>query len=164
MGKYIGAIGLAFTLALCDAHAEDLNAARACTRLGDDAARLACYDAALATPKPPGAPPAVAKTPVVVNAPAAQAQFGDEGQLRRDARSKADLPKTLTGQVRQVAALPDGRYRLTLDNGQTWRTTDADWAIEFKTGDTVTIFRLPLGGYQISPAGKGRSIGAQRIQ
>ena len=153
------AIGLGFTLALCDARAQDLESAKACTSLGDNAARLACYDAALRVTKPPTNAP----QPRVQN-PDPQAQFGDNGQIQRDQKSKPEVPNSLTGHVQQVTALANGRYRLTLDNGQVWQTDPADWTMTFKVGETVTISRFSLGSYQISLAGNTRSIGAKRVK
>jgi hypothetical protein len=156
MRELSAAIGLAFVLALGCARAQDLKAAQACTRLGDDVSRLSCYDAAFGVAKSPTAQQSdVGKTD-------AQAKFGDNGQLHPE--SKADLPKNLTAQVQQATSLPTGLYWLTLDNGQVWRTTQADWAIEFKANDTVTISRMVLGGYQISLAGRPKSVSAKRIK
>jgi hypothetical protein len=156
MRKLSAAIGLAFVLALGYAHGEDLKAAQACTRLGDDVSRLSCYDAAFG----------VAKSPTVqqsgVGKTDAQAKFGDNGQLHPD--PKVDLPKDMTVQVQQVTPLPTGLYRLTLDNGQVWRTTQANSALEFKANDTITITRMLLGGHEISLAGQNRTVSATRIK
>jgi hypothetical protein len=161
MRELSAAIGLAFVFALaCGAHGQDLKAAQACTRLGDDASRLACYDAAFGVAKG-GAKPSTAQQPEVDKTDA-QARFGDNGQIHPEA--KAALPKNLTAQVQQVTSLPSGLYRLTLDNGQVWRTTQADWALAFKANDTVTISRMLLGGYDISLAGQNKSVSARRIK
>ena len=150
------ATGLGLVLALGCAHGQDLKAAQACTRLGDDASRLACYDAALGVAKSPTAQQSDGdKTD-------AQARFGDSGQIHPEA--KAELPKNLTVQVQQVTSLPNRQYQLTLDNGQVWRTTQSNWALEFKANDTVTISRMVLGGYEISLAGQIRSVSARRIK
>jgi hypothetical protein len=156
MRKLFTTIGVA--LALCDAHAQDLEAVRACTRLSDNAARLACYDAAVVEAKTPSVPKLSAEKPEP------QPKFGDNGQLHRDIQSKADLPKSLTGQLSRVASLPHGLYRLTLDIGQIWQTTEADSALEFKAGDMVTISRMVLGGYIISLSAHTTSVGAKRIK
>jgi hypothetical protein len=156
MRELSAAIGLASVLALGSAHGQDLKAAQACTRLGDDGSRLACYDAALGVAKPP-----TAQQSGVGNTDT-QAKFGDNGRLHP--APKADLPKNLTVQVQQVTSLPTGLYRLTLDNGQIWRTTQADSALAFKANDTVTISRRVLGGYEISLAGHTTSINATRIK
>jgi hypothetical protein len=149
-------IGLALVLALGCAHGQDLKAAQACTRLGDDVSRLACYDAALGVAKPSAAQQSgVGKTD-------AQTKFGDNGRLHPD--SKADLPKSLTVQIQQVTPLPYGLYRLTLENGQVWRTTQADSALAFKANDTVAISRRVLGGYEISLVGHNASVNATRIK
>jgi hypothetical protein len=155
MRELSAAIGLASILALGCAHGQDLKAAQACTGLSDDASRLSCYDAAFGVAKSPTAQqPGVRKTD-------AEAKFGDNGQIHSN--RKADLPKNLNAQVEQVTPLPTGLYRLTLDNGQVWRTTQADWALVFKANDTITITRMVLGGYEISLAGKNRTVSARRI-
>lgn len=53
---------------------------------------------------------------------------------------------------------------ITLENGQIWETREADWTLEFKSSDTVTISRMVFGSYQVSLPGKGRSVGVKRIQ
>jgi hypothetical protein len=137
---------------------EDLAAARACAGITDTAARLACYDAAFAATHAPVTPPAASNPPT--------AQFGYDGQpppeLQRKAR--ANLPKKLQFKVQSVVPVGQGRYRLTMDNGQIWETRQADWALEFKSNDTVTISRMVFDTYQISLAGQGRSVGVKRIQ
>jgi hypothetical protein len=153
------AIGLALLLAHGAAPGQDLKAAQACTRLVDDVARLSCYDAALGAAKPPAAQQSgVVKT----DDAHAQAKFGDDGRLHPQAKS--DLPKNLTAQVQQVAPLANGLYRLALDNGQVWRTSQADSSLAFKANDMVTISRLVLGGYEISLAGHNTSVNATRIK
>jgi hypothetical protein len=159
------------------AGSQDLTAARACAGIADKGARLACYDAVFAPTAAPGAAPNIAVAAVVAAPPAAStaagsataaasapaaAQFGDNGQLRP--QPKANLPKKLDLKVQTVAPLGKGLYRLTLENGQVWETRQADWTLDFKSGDTVTISRMLLDAYQISLAGRGRSVGVKRIQ
>lgn len=164
MRKVSPASGLALVFALGCAHGQDLQAALACTRLGDDAARLSCYDAAImgvakaasgAAKPQPTPPPDAVRTDV-------QAKFGDDGRFHSEA--KPCLPKNLAAQVREVTPLAVGLFRLTLDNGQVWDTTQADSALAFKANDAVTISRLLLGGYQISLAGHTTSVSAARRQ
>jgi hypothetical protein len=176
MPSLFAVIGCVLALALSDARAEDLQAAQACTRITDGAPRLACYDAAFGLAKPPSAPqsPATQQSPSAQQSsgtqqsparkPDALARFGDTGQLHPERKSMTDLPKNVTAQVQQVTPLAKSLYQVTLDNGQVWQTTQADWAIAFRAGDRVTISRLPLGGYQISVAGNNLSIGAKRIK
>lgn len=157
MQKSFAMIGLALVLARCDVHAQDLEAAKACTRLDDNVARLACYDIALGAAKSQSVPQSGSTKPD------AQAQFGDDGQLHRDTPSRIVPPKNLTGHVQQVASLANGLYRLTLDNGQIWQTTEADGGVGFKVNDKVTISRRVLSGYLISSAGNA-SVGAKRVK
>jgi hypothetical protein len=138
---------------------EDLTAARACAAIAGTDARLACYDAAFAAKSAPPAPPT---NPAASDPPAAS--FGDNGQLQPQLKAKAKLPKKLQLKVQSVAPVGRGLYRLTLENGQIWETRQADWALEFKSSDTVTISRMVFDTYQISLAGQGRSVGVKRIQ
>lgn len=142
------AFGLALVFALGCAHGQDLQAAQACTRLGDDAARLSCYDTAMGRLRPVGTE--------------AQARLEDDGRPRTQAKS--NLPKDLSAQVREVTSLPAGLYRLALDNGQVWDTTQADSALAFKANDAVTISRGLLGSHQISLAGHNTSVSVIRKQ
>ncbi len=135
---------------------EDLTAARACVDVADTAARLACYDAAFAAKPVPPASPAVSDPPA--------ASFGDNGQLQSQLKAKANLPKKLQLRVQRVVPVGQGLYRLTFENGQIWETRQADWALEFKSSDMVTISRMVFDTYQISLAGQGRSVGVKRIQ
>jgi hypothetical protein len=180
---FVTCLGLAASLLLTGyawaqpAGAPQTGAAGACTRIVADAARLACYDAAFGraaagatTPdRPPGSRPAAASTTVPqpvsgAAAPEAVRKFGDYGQLTQDRKARSDVPKSVTAQITQLSSLPNGLFRLTLDNQQSWQTTQADWALSFKAGDRVQISRLPLGGYQVSVAGNSHSVGAKRMQ
>jgi hypothetical protein len=156
MRKIPSAAGLSFVLALGCARGQDIKAAQACTRLGDDAARLSCYDAALGAFKPPTGQQsgAVKMDPL--------AKFGDDSRLHTDA--KIDLPKNLTAKVQQVTPLANGLYRLTLDNGQVWTSTEADSALTFKVNDRVTISRMLLGRFEISLAGHTTGVSATRMK
>jgi hypothetical protein len=163
MREHPPAFYLALVFVLRCAHGQDLQAAQACTRLDDDAARLSCYDAAMGVrkaasgaAKPQSAPPSDGVTTD------AQGKFGDDGRFHTE--SKSSLPKNLTVQVREVTILPPGLYRLTLDNGQVWDTTQADSALAFKANDAVTISRRVFGGYEISLAGHNTSVSATRKQ
>jgi hypothetical protein len=150
---------------------EDLAAARACVQLAGAAARLACYDAAFAAQPVPPANPAPSASSVSSAPPAsstssapAAASFGDNGQLQQQLKAKAKLPKELQFKVQTAVPIGRGLYRLTLENGQIWETRQADWALEFKSSDTVTISRMVFDTYQISLAGQGRSVGVKRIK
>lgn len=144
------ALALTMAMSAClgaQALAEDIPAARKCAAITDPTTRLACFDAAFA----------------VVPAPAA-AIFGDNQVLQQKRAPKVDLPKMVEATVTKAASLGQGLYRLTLENGQVWETHEADWTLEFKSSDVITISRLPLGSYQISMPGKARSVSARRIQ
>jgi hypothetical protein len=90
------------------------------------------------------------------------AKFGDDGRLHTEA--KTSVPKTMSAKVQEVTLLPAGLYRLVLDNGQVWDTTQAASALVFKANDAVTISRGLLGSHQISLAGHNTSVGVIRKQ
>lgn len=163
MQKVAPAFGLALVFALKCAHGQDLQAAQACTRLGDDATRLSCYDAAMGVLKSaPGAAKPKSTPPAEAVGTEPLAKFGDDGRLHTEA--KTPLPKNLSAQVREVTLLPAGLYRLALDNGQVWDTTQAASALAFKANDAVTISRGLLGSHQISLAGHNTSVSVVRRQ
>jgi hypothetical protein len=154
------------------ATADELSA-RSCTSIEDKMARLACYDAALgvntapvprsatseAAPNgsqtaPAASPPAVSKTPGDA--------FGDTGNLI--GTQKPVLPKRLIATVLNAVPVGQGLYRLTLDNGQIWQTTQADWAVDFDSHNSVTISRMMFGNYLISRTGQGRTVSVKRLQ
>jgi hypothetical protein len=135
--KVAPAFGLALAFAIGCAHGQDLQAVQACTRVDDDAARLACYDTAMgrsrpaaSAAKPKSAPPSAA-------------------------------PKEQSALVREVTPLPSGLYRLALDNGQVWDTTQRA-SLVFKANDAVTITQGLLGSHQISLAGHNTSVSVIR--
>ncbi len=141
-----------------------------CVRIADDAARLACFDALFkptATAKSQAQPqspsqPSQPSPPLPPPPQAAVEKFGDTGQLHPLA--KADIPKRLTSHVQAAQALANGFYRLVLDNGQIWQTVEANWAVEFKAGDEVTVTRLALGGFQIAAAGSAIGVSGRRVR
>jgi hypothetical protein len=147
MKKMSPALALAMIFALQCAQGQDLHAMQTCTQLGDDEARLSCYDAAMGVAKSASS--------------AAKPKPGDDGRLHSEAKT---LPKTVSAQVREAALLPAGMYRLTLDNGQVWETTQADSALAFKANDAIVISRGWLGSIQISLAGHNTNVSATRKQ
>jgi len=70
-----------------------------CAAITDNAARLACFDAAAASIKP-----------------AAVATFG--------LAKPSEAPKTIAMAVSKIETGPDGKLRFTLEDGQVWRQTD----------------------------------------
>ena len=132
--------------------AGDFSNAKACVVIADNAARLACYDAAYGV----GAAPVAA---AVRPAP----EFGDRGQLHHDRNAASTLPKRVDFKVSKVENLAGGLYRLTMDNGQVWVTRESDWALDFKNGDEVTIQRMVAGSFRVSHKGQGRNVTVARI-
>jgi hypothetical protein len=151
----------------------DEPSAQSCTHIADNMARLACYDAALGVAVTT-VPPQPAKSASPAGAPIAQPAgptpsvktpqdaFGDTGNLQK--KPEPVSPKRLTATVDKAVRLGQGYYRLTLDNGQVWQTTQADPAVVFESRSSVIISRTMMGNYLISRTGQGNTLWVKRIQ
>lgn len=73
----------------------------------------------------------------------------------------ADDLDEITANIKTVAEVSDGRYQVTLDDGATWRTSEAA-RIAFKAGKPVTIRKAALGSYFLR-SGSNRGVRAMRI-
>jgi hypothetical protein len=113
---------------------------------------------------PPAPSASTASSAAVASTASPAASFGDNGQLQQQLKAKAKLPKEMQFKVQTAMPIGQGLYRLTLENGQIWETRQADWALQFKSSDTVTISRMVFDTYQISLAGQGLSVGVKRIK
>ena len=137
-----------------------------CSDLFDDAQRLACYDAAFGKPSrtPAGgstsapsvtapaarsavtaSPSASSPAPVVRAAPVAPVAVPAPAA----APAPAAQPLVGTSAVTQVARTANGRFVVTLDNGQVWAQLERDPAAEVQTGDQVTVRKASLGSYMM---------------
>lgn len=169
------AIGLALSASQADVDR--------CLGIGDDAARLACYDRlfdrrqsaapaaalpAAGTPaaagKPAPASPAapakevatVAPVPAAATAAAAPAPAPEEAfGLTVDQRPEGKV-KSISGTLVEVESSATGRHVLVLDNGQRWRQLEPTTRPAFSSGETVEIRRAALGSYLATVPDSGR--------
>ena len=137
-----------------------------CSRVQEDAARLACYDHAFgvggaATPTtaaPSGAPAATTAVPATVGTSTVAAvdselkkreAFG-LSEAARAARTpdKVDAPlDRIEGKVASLGRRATGELLVTLEDGQVWTQIESDSKATFRVGDTVTIRKASLGSY-----------------
>jgi hypothetical protein len=154
---------------------------KSCATIADDAARLACYDAAVgrtpskaAAATPPAqqvsraAPPAVAAAPVaaapVVAAPTPApkdpvSEFGlsESAKAARDPVKQAEAaaaPQSVSARVISVRWRKYGEFVVTLDNGQVWAQIEPMPSAIVKVGDVVTVKKALFGSYTLVTAGK----------
>lgn len=143
-----------------------IEAVTACRSERDDAARLRCFDAATAT-----LAEAESSGKVVVV---------DREDVRRTRRSLFgfSLPKLpffsgddsakdqqdeLTATIADAGSLGHDKYRIRLDDGAIWETTEGWPTVDApRRGDTVVIKRGALGSYMIRIAGQ-RGLRAKRV-
>jgi len=137
-----------------------------CRAQPDDTARLRCYDAAAAA-----LADATSRGSVVV------VDQEDVRKTRRSLfgfslpkipffsgdRSADDQQEELTAKIASAGPLGYGKWRIRLEDGALWETTEALRAIrDPSAGNEVKIKRGPLGSYMIRVAGQ-RAVRAKRV-
>lgn len=95
------------------------------------------------------------------------ADFGAEHLPQtRTASAEPERLNEMRANVRAVAYNPNGKFTVTLDNGQVWRQLDADTgSARFKkTGDVVIISRGVLGSYNLVVDGRNSLFKVKRLK
>jgi hypothetical protein len=110
----------------------------ACTQEPDDVKRLACYDNAAGRAQSPA---------VAINQPTAAPKTLE----RPVAQTPAAPPKAaeITASITHITRRADGRYVMTLDNGQIWSEVETKERFSVNKGDTVTIRSELLGAHYL---------------
>ncbi|MEQ8486124.1 MAG: hypothetical protein RIB46_17330 [Pseudomonadales bacterium] len=144
-----------------------------CAGLGDDAARLACYDRA-ATCAAVGDDderlgcydrhaaaelPAAAESAATAEAPATREPF----PVYRQPPPRDDAADRLTARVVAVTRDRRGRRFFELDNGQLWREL-SEGRVAIDEGADVEIRRGVLGSVNMSPAGSEAFVKVRRVE
>jgi hypothetical protein len=97
-----------------------------CTRVQDDAERLACYDRTFGTPAAPKPLPEPENT-----------------------WTPKAVPEKFSAHVSEIE-WRNGVFVATLDNGQVWIQSERDTRVQLAEGDTVNIRRASLGSFLLS--------------
>jgi uncharacterized membrane protein YqiK len=143
-----------------------VRALAACRSQGDDAARLRCYDQTAAA--------------LTEAAASGKVVLVDQEDVRKTRRSLFgfSLPKIpffsgdssadeaqeeLTAKIASASSIGNGKYRMRLEDGAVWDTTEASSAVFLpKTGQLVVIKRGPLGSYMMRINGQ-RPVRGKRV-
>jgi len=143
-----------------------VRALASCRSQTDDATRLSCYDAA-----------AAALTEATKSGKVVVVEQEDVRKTRRSLfgfslpklpffsgdSSADDQQDELTAKVASAGPIGHGKYRMKLEDGAFWETTEGSMAVnEPRAGDTVVIKRGPLGSYMMRIAGQ-RALRAKRV-
>ncbi len=164
---------MAGTAVSADDAATTLAAFRACTDIGDDTARLACFDKAASAGGLAAAERALAEARVA-QAEAAAAKV-EADRKRREAEAEAEAlaaraaekkaadamsfgadkdradADEITATVTRIVATPVGRVLFYLDNGTIWEQTDSKAVRENRILNTsVIVKRAALGGFVLT--------------
>ncbi len=140
-------------------------AAHTCALVAEEAARLACYDAAFGKPSATtraatasdarSVQAAVGATAAAVVAPATETvssgpheSFGlSEADKRARTLQESAKRTNVSSKVTQVSSRPEGQLLLTLEDGQVWAQLERDTRFRARPGDRVTIRKASLGSY-----------------
>jgi len=171
------AAGLALPMA---AHAQEdyrqiVTDMRSCARITEIAARVACYDGAIAPREqgsmaaraepPPQSGTVPAAPPVAAAPPPVRPGFGAEMLPTTRAAREAEQDPALEARVAGVRQVQPGIAVLTLDDGAQWRFVDAaSFSYDMPgQGDTVRLQRGSLGSFYLHFNGQ-RALRIQRVR
>ena len=114
-----------------------------CASVTDDAARLACYDAAF------GKPAKIASASPDDDGATAREEFGlSEPEKRARRQEPADRTSSITGEIARLDHRPTGELVVSLADGPVWAQIESDDSrARVKVGDPVTIRKATLGSY-----------------
>jgi len=167
----ISVLGFALFAAL-PAHAAGLDDTLvSCAREANNAKRLACYDAAVATisaeakaatQQREAEMAVIAAEQAKADEAAKKAAFGGErlarGQVPTSTITRVDA------KVSEVLTASDGMAVLVLDNGQLWRQTTGAALPPVRNGDVVVITVAAMGSFQAELVRQHRSFKVKRIK
>lgn len=132
-----------------------------CSRIPKNGERLACYDRAVEYLTQPSGRQAAAPTP--------EASFGLQATVPQPPAAAAkdgasdDEVTSITARITEISSDREGKKRITLDNGQTWRELTKSSYTSLNVGDEVTINRAALGSFMMSIP-NGRPIRVRRAK
>jgi hypothetical protein len=159
---------LGLNIAAGTAQGADPAASHPCAGIGEDSARLACYDRTFGrgpAPAPMSAPAsakpvttvpvaaaagAAAAAPAVDAAEKAQREFGLSETDKRaldDNKSIPQEPESIVARVASASRRPTGEQVFVLENGQVWVETSTFTAARVQPGDEVTVRKGALGSF-----------------
>ena len=122
-----------------------------CAQVGDNTARLACYNQVFGKP---------AETAAVAPAPKKEFGFTDKALARNGGQSAtSSAPDSVTAAVTSLARRRDGKFVVTLDNAQVWAQSEINSQADVEIGDSVVVRRGALGSYLlVTRAGIGTRV------
>lgn len=146
----------------------------ACAAVADPQARLACFDAEVATLKSAESQGQFAAVDANRARQIQRESFGFSlpslpqlglPTFRRSGEG-ADAEDSLESQSMKIARLSrfDGRASFIMDNGQVWVRVDTEENRNARTGAGVTIRKAALGSFLMSVDGGGRALRVRRAQ
>ncbi len=168
MASILAVLGLGEAQSLRAASA--LDAVVACTGENDDSKRLACYDNALGRIRPANATgknaaPVTSIAPTAAVAPGAATPAPAAAPAPTHAPAARLIPSTpdISASITNLSRRADGRYVITLSNGQVWLEVETKERFQADTGDAVTVRSGALGSHFLrTPQGSDVRVNLQQ--
>jgi len=149
---------LPLAFAVLAAQAASSDAPQRCSEIGDDLARLGCYDAIFRKPAASAAstaaPAAAAASAATSVAASPETDFGLTEAAKRARDPQQEILESITGTVTAVGRRPAGELIVTLENGQVWTQVTVDQRARVAAGDMVTIRKAALGSHLLETQGR----------
>lgn len=121
-----------------------------CAKVFEDAERLSCYDSAYGKPVPQAPVAAAVAAPKPVPVPEPVRPAVQKPVAEKPAKpAKEDKPESVrvTSTITALDRFRDGRFRVTLQNGEVWSQSEPDSRFEVRVGEEVTIRPASLGSF-----------------
>ncbi|MEM9232603.1 MAG: hypothetical protein AAGA69_00010 [Pseudomonadota bacterium] len=132
-----------------------------CRTIVDPTERLACYDSLTLSPT---AAPEVAPGRPQLEAPKSEEQRRAEFE-ESTRQIRAGTPPSIVSAAAQIEKTPNGKLRITLENGQVWRqlSSDRPYHVSKKAPPKMaTITEAAMGSYRLKFDNNRQSIRVRR--
>lgn len=140
-----------------------------CAAIGDDAARLACYDRRANPPPAAGELGKETATASGAAGPGAGREPPRAGELigrlfRFGRRPSEAKPPVSAGEIVRIQQLVRGNTQITLDNGDVWRENEREPRTSYELGDRIVVRAGVLGTYNLDNERSGQRVKAQPVR
>ena len=128
-----------------------------CANIKDDTDRLSCYDNLYKATKSED-------SMVQKNIPAQSKQAAVPENFGLKEKLSSSAPQGVSAAIKSISALNNGRVRISLDNGQTWRSNDDPGRLRLKPLTKVTITESRIGGFVLKAEGQKGFVRVKRVK
>jgi hypothetical protein len=145
---------------------QQLEAVLTCRQISEMSARLACFDRTVGELETARTAGKVAIIDREASRAQGQRNFGlSAARTRKPTQENLVTPDEVNTAIRSVSAsvTSPGRWDLNMANGMAWQSVEAPRRIP-RTGETVSIKRVRLGGYRAVVGSSGSAFFVKRLR